>query len=56
MSVAESHIITAFTKLSYFHLKSEYKKDLFLSKIKVPNQNNAKERKSSYVNFKHYFT
>ena len=24
MSAAESHIITAFTKLSYFHLKSEW--------------------------------
>ena len=54
-SIDESRIITEFTKLSYFHLKSEWKKDLFLGKINV-EKNNAKERKSLYVNFKHYFT
>ena len=34
-SIAESRIITEFTKLSYSHLKSEWKKDLFLGKINV---------------------
>lgn len=34
MSATESHIITAFTKLSYFHLKVNRKRTSFLVKLR----------------------